>query len=72
MDFVINTGERVIPMEVKAEVNLKAKSLKTYREKFNPEISVRTSMSDYKKEEWLVNLPLYAISSGLREKNHLA
>lgn len=48
-------------MEVKAEVNLKAKSLKTYREKFNPEISVRTSMSDYKKEDWLVNLPLYAV-----------
>lgn len=61
VDFVIDTGERVIPVEVKAEVNLKAKSLKTYREKFNPEISVRTSMTDYKKEEWLVNLPLYAV-----------
>ncbi len=40
---------------------MKAKSLKTYREKFSPEISVRTSMADYKKEEGLVNLPLYAI-----------
>lgn len=59
--FVVDTGERIIPIEVKAEVNLKAKSLKTYREKFAPEISVRASMSDYKKEEWLVNLPLYAI-----------
>lgn len=48
-------------MEVKAEVNLRAKSLKTYREKFSPEVSVRTSMADYKREEWLVNLPLYAI-----------
>ena len=61
VDFIIDTGERVIPVEVKAEINLRAKSLKTYRERFAPEISVRTSMSDYKKEEWLVNLPLYAI-----------
>ena len=61
VDFIVDTGERVIPVEVKAEVNLRAKSLKTYREKFAPEISVRASMSDYKKEEWLVNLPLYAI-----------
>lgn len=48
-------------LEVKAEVNLRAKNLKSYQEKFSPEISVRTSMADYKKEEWLVNLPLYAI-----------
>ncbi|MCM1026446.1 MAG: ATP-binding protein [Roseburia sp.] len=61
VDFVVDTGERIVPLEVKAEVNLKAKSLKTYREKFHPEISVRSSMADYKKEEWLVNLPLYAI-----------
>ncbi|MCM1190216.1 MAG: ATP-binding protein [bacterium] len=61
VDFVVDTGERVVPLEVKAEVNLKAKSLKTYREKFRPELSVRSSMADYKKEEWLVNLPLYAI-----------
>ena len=61
VDFVIDTGERIVPVEVKAEVNLRAKSLKTYHEKFNPEISVRTSMADYKKEEWLVNLPLYAV-----------
>ncbi len=57
---MIDTGEQIVPVEVKAEVNLKAKSLKTYREKFNPEISVRTSMSDYKKEDCLINLPLYA------------
>ena len=61
VDFIVDTGERIVPVEVKAEVNLRAKSLKTYQEKFSPEISIRTSMSDYKKEEWLVNLPLYAI-----------
>lgn len=61
IDFIVDTGEQIIPIEVKAEVNLKAKSLKTYKEKYAPEISVRTSMADYKKDDWLVNLPLYAI-----------
>lgn len=61
VDFVIDTGEKIIPVEVKAEVNLKAKSLRVYKDKFSPEISVRTSMADYKKEDWLVNLPLYAV-----------
>ena len=61
VDFVIDTGEQVIPVEVKAEVNLKAKSLKTYLEKFQPELAVRTSMADYRKEERLVNLPLYEV-----------
>lgn len=61
VDFVIDTGERIIPVEVKAQTNLKAKSLKTYCERFSPDLAVRTSMSDYKAEEWLVNLPLYAI-----------
>lgn len=61
IDFVVDTGEQIIPVEVKAEVNLKAKSLKTYQEKFSPDISVRTSMTDFKKEDWLINLPLYAI-----------
>ena len=61
VDFIVDTGEQIIPVEVKAETNLKAKSLKTYKEKFSPEVSVRTSMADFKKEEWLVNLPLYAI-----------
>lgn len=61
IDFVVDTGGKIVPVEVKAEVNLRAKNLKSYQEKFSPEISVRTSMADYKKEEWLVNLPLYAI-----------
>ncbi|MCD7772196.1 MAG: ATP-binding protein [Oscillospiraceae bacterium] len=61
IDFVVDTGSRIIPIEVKAEVNLKAKSLKPYREKFQPKLAVRTSMSDYKEQDGLVNLPLYAI-----------
>jgi predicted AAA+ superfamily ATPase len=62
IDFLIDNGKAVIPLEVKAEVNLQAKSLKIYREKYDPKISVRTSMADYKKEDWLINLPLYAMS----------
>ena len=61
VDFVIDTGEMIIPIEVKAEVNLKAKCLKTYKDRFSPKLSVRTSMADYKNEGWLINLPLYAI-----------
>lgn len=61
IDFVVDDGNSVIPIEVKAETNLKAKSLKTYQEKFQPKLSIRISMADYKREEWLLNLPLYAI-----------
>ena len=61
IDFLIDTGEKIVPVEVKAETNLKSKSLRSYCDRFSPELAVRTSMSDYKKESWLVNLPLYAI-----------
>ncbi|MCX6279927.1 MAG: ATP-binding protein [Bacteroidetes bacterium] len=67
LDFVIQANDRVIPIEVKAAENLKAKSLKFFFEKFNPTMSVRTSMSDYRKESWLTNVPLYAFDSFLFE-----
>lgn len=60
IDFLIQYQNRIIPIEVKAAENLKAKSLKSYHQKFSPEMSIRTSLSDYRKEDWLVNLPLYA------------
>ena len=63
VDFVVDTGEQIIPIEVKAEVNLRGKSLRVYHEKYNPKISVRTSMADYKEDDWLINLPLYAIDN---------
>ena len=63
IDFVVDTGEQIVPIEVKAETNLRAKSLKTYRDRFEPELSVRTTMAEYKKEDWLLNLPLYAIEN---------
>lgn len=63
VDFVVDTGEDIIPIEVKAEVNLKAKSLRTYMEKFEPTLAVRTSMTDYRKEDNFVDLPLYVVES---------
>jgi predicted AAA+ superfamily ATPase len=62
IDFLLDNGSQVIPLEVKAEVSLQSKSLKAFAEKFKPGIAVRSSMADYKKESWLVNLPLYAMS----------
>jgi predicted AAA+ superfamily ATPase len=62
VDFVLQHKQNVIPIEVKAEENLKAKSLKSYCEKYQPHFAVRSSMSNFRKEEWLINLPLYAIS----------
>jgi predicted AAA+ superfamily ATPase len=63
IDFLLDTGEAVVPLEVKAETNLQSKSLKAFAEKYKPSLSVRSSMSDYKRDGWLLNLPLYAIGS---------
>ena len=63
VDFVIDKGDDVFPVEVKAEINLQAKSLKVYREKFHPMKSIRTSMADYRDDGWLLNLPLWALGN---------
>lgn len=62
VDFVVNIGDQLVPIEVKAEENLQAKSLKVYHGLYHPELTIRTSMSTYRKESWLTNIPLYAIS----------
>ena len=62
IDFIFQSGGDIIPIEVKAAENLQAKSLKNYCLKYNPKYAIRTSMSDFRKEEWLINLPLYAIN----------
>ncbi len=49
-------------IEVKAAENLQAKSLKSFKQRYSESIAVRTSMSDYRKEDWLTNVPLYAIN----------
>ncbi len=62
VDLLVQIAGRVIPIEVKAAENLQAKSLKVYYQKYQPELAIRMSISDYRKEQWLTNLPLYAIS----------
>ncbi len=61
VDFVVQLAGDVIPLEVKAEENLRAKSLKSYITKYSPKMALRVSMSPYRKEVNLTNLPLYAI-----------
>jgi predicted AAA+ superfamily ATPase len=63
LDFLVQFSGEIIPLEVKAEENLHAKSLKVYCQKYDPKTAVRTSMSDYRKEAWMTNVPLYAISA---------
>lgn len=62
IDFIVQKGDEVIPIEVKAEENLRAKSLRTYCEKYKPKTAVRFSMSDYREQDWMVNVPLYEIN----------
>ncbi len=61
VDFVVQLEGRVIPLEVKAEENLKAKSLKSYISKYSPPKALRISMSSFRIEKNLTNLPLYAM-----------
>jgi predicted AAA+ superfamily ATPase len=62
IDFIFQSDMNIVPLEVKAAENLQAKSLKSYCQKYHPKYAIRTSMSDYRQEEWLSNVPLYAIN----------
>ena len=68
VDFVLQRGQGVMPIEVKAEENLKAKSLKVYAEQFKPEQAIRFSMADYREQEWMTNVPLYSVGAFCNEK----
>ncbi len=63
VDFVIQTDGMVLPLEVKASENLQAKSLKSFYRRYSPAKAFRTSLSGYREEDWLINIPLYAIHS---------
>ena len=62
IDFIIQYTNNILPIEVKANENLNAKSLKTFVASNNLAYGIRTSMSDYREQERLINIPLYAIS----------
>lgn len=63
VDFVIQEEGKIIPVEVKSGENLKAKSFKLFCENYKPEIAIRTSLSEYKKESWFTNIPLWGIET---------
>ncbi len=70
LDFLFHYNMEIVPVEVKAELNLQAKSLKSYCRKFTPSLAVRTSMHEYFRQEitvgegkttTLIDLPLYSL-----------
>jgi len=63
VDFLLQKDNQVVPVEVKAEENLKAKSLKVFVDKYSNTEAIRCSMSKYRSENWLTNIPLYAIGT---------
>ena len=63
VDFVLDYNNQITPIEVKAAENLQSKSLKIFAEKYNPQTTIRTSMSNYREESWLMNVPLFAINN---------
>lgn len=68
LDFVVQIGDEVFPVEVKAEENLQAKSLKVVLQKHENMHGLRFSMSDYRVEDRMTNVPLYGISAYLQDK----
>jgi len=63
VDFVLQINGMVLPLEVKAAENLQAKSLRSYYSRYAPKRAFRTSLSNYREEDWLINLPLYSVHS---------
>jgi predicted AAA+ superfamily ATPase len=64
IDFIIqNENDEIVPVEAKSGKNLRARSFKLFCEKFKPQTAVRTSLSNYHKENWLTNVPLYMIGA---------
>ena len=60
-DFLIQKGKNIVPIEIKAEKNIRSQSLKAYCDKFHPAEAVRFSAMKYVKQEWMENIPLYAV-----------
>lgn len=63
VDFILQSSSEIVPVEVKSERNLKARSLAEYRKKYMPKYSVKTSMKNETNGEEVLNVPLYLISA---------
>jgi uncharacterized protein len=62
IDFLIQEQNEIIPIEVKAEENLKSKSLKVFVDKYQPNNAIRFSMNRFREQDWLTNIPLYGVN----------
>jgi len=68
IDFIIqNENDEIIPVEVKSGENLNSNSFRLFCEKFKPETAIRSSLSNYQKELWLINVPLYIVGEYFSE-----
>lgn len=63
IDFVLQSEKGIVPLEVKAEENLRARSLRAFCDKYKPESAIRSSMSDFREQDWMTNVPLYALAA---------
>ncbi|ACV69650.1 ATP-binding protein [Desulfohalobium retbaense] len=63
VDFVVETSEQVLPLEVKAGINTRSKSLQAFDAKFHPPYLGRTSLANLKKDDRILNIPLYAVGT---------
>jgi len=61
VDFVFADNKNIYPVEVKAGENLQARSLKVYRERYHPRLAIRTSLSNLRVDDGLLNIPLYTL-----------
>lgn len=62
IDFMIQQSMYCIPIEVKAEENLRARSLRAFCDKYKPEVALRSSMANFREQDWMKNVPLYALA----------
>jgi len=62
VDFVVQIQNQIVPIEVKAVENLKSKSLGVFVQKFMPQAAYRSSMSIYRTQDWMTNVPLYGVN----------
>lgn len=66
IDFMLQGDLDCVPIEVKAEQNLRARSLRAFCDKYKLGMAIRSSMSNYKQEDWLTNVPLYMLAEYLK------
>ena len=67
IDFIVQNGnDEIVPVEAKSGENLKARSFKLFCEKFQPKTAIRASLSNYRIENNLINVPLYIVGEYLK------